>query len=69
MIADDGVTPILMDFGSTIKARIKIDTRSQALLQQVLFQDPYSCRVVSSSVGIGYRRGAEHYGIQGARAV
>ncbi|KAF4571529.1 putative PKS/NRPS-like protein biosynthetic cluster [Pleurotus pulmonarius] len=34
MIADDGVTPILMDFGSTIKARIKIDTRSQALLQQ-----------------------------------
>lgn len=35
MIADDGVTPILMDFGSTIKARINIDNRSQALLQQV----------------------------------
>ncbi|KAG2100467.1 protein kinase [Suillus discolor] len=34
MIADDGVTPILMDFGSTIKARIKIDSRSLALLQQ-----------------------------------
>lgn len=35
MIADDGVTPILMDFGSTITARIKIDSRSLALLQQV----------------------------------
>ncbi|KAH7884410.1 other/NAK protein kinase [Phlebopus sp. FC_14] len=34
MIADDGVTPILMDFGSTMRARIRIDTRSQALLQQ-----------------------------------
>lgn len=35
MIADDGVTPILMDFGSATKARIRIETRSQALLQQV----------------------------------
>ncbi|EGO25084.1 protein kinase [Serpula lacrymans var. lacrymans S7.9] len=34
MIADDGVTPILMDFGSTIRARINIENRSQALLQQ-----------------------------------
>lgn len=34
MIDDDGA-PILMDFGSTIKARIKVDTRSQALMQQV----------------------------------
>ncbi|KAF8071869.1 protein kinase [Lyophyllum atratum] len=34
MVADDGVTPILMDFGSTIKARIPIENRSQALLQQ-----------------------------------
>lgn len=38
MIADDGVTPILMDFGSTIKARINIENRSQALLQQVNLQ-------------------------------
>ncbi|PFH53042.1 hypothetical protein AMATHDRAFT_73591 [Amanita thiersii Skay4041] len=36
MIADDGVTPILMDFGSAVKARIKIDNRSQALYQQDL---------------------------------
>jgi serine/threonine kinase 16 len=35
MIADDGVTPILMDFGSTMKARIVVDNRSQALYQQV----------------------------------
>jgi serine/threonine kinase 16 len=35
MLADDGITPILMDFGSTIKARIPIENRSQALLQQV----------------------------------
>lgn len=34
MIADDG-SPILMDFGSAIKARIKIESRQQALLQQV----------------------------------
>ena len=40
MIADDGVTPILMDFGSAARARIHIENRSQALLQQViLFQD------------------------------
>ncbi|KAG1737277.1 protein kinase [Suillus lakei] len=34
MIADDGVMPILIDFGSTVKARIRIDNRSQALIQQ-----------------------------------
>jgi serine/threonine protein kinase len=34
MIADDGVTPILMDLGSCTKARITIENRSQALLQQ-----------------------------------
>ena len=34
MIADDG-KPVLMDFGSALKARIKIDTRQQALVQQV----------------------------------
>jgi serine/threonine kinase 16 len=34
MIADDGKTPILMDFGSAMKARVHIESRSQALLQQ-----------------------------------
>jgi serine/threonine kinase 16 len=34
MIDDDG-QPILMDFGSTIKARINVETRQQALIQQV----------------------------------
>ena len=34
MIADDGITPILMDLGSCIKARIPIENRSQALLHQ-----------------------------------
>ena len=33
MIADDG-TPILMDLGSCMKARIPIENRSQALSQQ-----------------------------------
>ncbi|OCF55668.1 NAK protein kinase [Kwoniella mangroviensis CBS 10435] len=33
MIADDG-SPVLMDFGSTIKARINVETRQQALLEQ-----------------------------------
>lgn len=37
MISDDG-TPILMDFGSTMKARIPIENRSQAMLQQVSCQ-------------------------------
>ncbi|KAJ3562949.1 hypothetical protein NP233_g9255 [Leucocoprinus birnbaumii] len=34
MIADDGITPILMDFGSTMKARVNVETRNEALLQQ-----------------------------------
>lgn len=34
MISDDG-TPVLMDFGSTTKARIPIENRTQALMQQV----------------------------------
>jgi len=29
-------TPVLMDFGSLVRARIKIQTRNQALLQQDL---------------------------------
>ena len=33
MISDEG-RPILMDFGSAMKARVKIENRSQALLQQ-----------------------------------
>jgi len=33
MIADDG-SPIVMDFGSTVKARVEIKNRSQALVQQ-----------------------------------
>lgn len=44
MIADDN-QPILMDFGSTVKARIKVENRSQALLQQV-----GNCRVMESSL-------------------
>ncbi|KIJ52504.1 hypothetical protein M422DRAFT_223049 [Sphaerobolus stellatus SS14] len=36
MLSDDGHTPILMDFGSTIKARIKVENRSQAVAQQDL---------------------------------
>lgn len=34
MIADDG-SAVLMDFGSCVKARVKVENRSQALLQQV----------------------------------
>ena len=34
MIADDGKTPILMDFGSTIKARVYIKTRRDAVAHQ-----------------------------------
>lgn len=34
MVADDGKTPILMDFGSTIKARVYIKTRKDAMAHQ-----------------------------------
>lgn len=34
MIADDGRSPILMDFGSTLPGRIPIPNRSVALTQQ-----------------------------------
>lgn len=36
LIADDGETPILMDFGSACPARIHIENRQQALAQQDL---------------------------------
>jgi serine/threonine kinase 16 len=36
MISDDGVQPILMDFGSAIPARVPIANRSVALTQQDL---------------------------------
>lgn len=51
MIADDGVTPILMDFGSTVKARIKVQTRNHALMQQV---DLFQPVLVSSDPSKGY---------------
>lgn len=34
MISDEG-QPILMDFGSCRKARVKVENRSMALLEQV----------------------------------
>lgn len=52
MIADDG-SPILMDFGSAIPARIKIETRSQALLQQVP-SFPCPIHVNTEWVALGY---------------
>ncbi|KAG9286470.1 hypothetical protein G9A89_014636 [Geosiphon pyriformis] len=36
LISDDGKTPILMDFGSLVRARIKINNRAEALTQQDL---------------------------------
>ncbi|KAI1299935.1 hypothetical protein EDD11_006355 [Mortierella claussenii] len=36
LIADDGQTPVLMDFGSMARARVKIQTRQQALYEQDL---------------------------------
>lgn len=65
MIADDG-SPILMDFGSTMKARIKIENRQQALLQQVLTT---SITIVASlnSLLSGYCCGAEYNGVSCSR--
>ncbi|EPQ27394.1 uncharacterized protein PFL1_04932 [Pseudozyma flocculosa PF-1] len=34
MISDDGRTPVLMDFGSTIKARVRITSRREAVAHQ-----------------------------------
>lgn len=36
MIADDGATPVLMDFGSTIKAHVPINSRREAVAHQDL---------------------------------
>jgi serine/threonine kinase 16 len=36
LIADDGKTPILMDFGSVARARVNITSRQQAIAQQDL---------------------------------
>ena len=36
MLADDNATPILMDFGSALPARIPVPDRRVALLQQDL---------------------------------
>ncbi|CAG8487740.1 10864_t:CDS:2 [Cetraspora pellucida] len=36
LMSDDMQTPVLMDFGSLIRARIKVDNRSNALVQQEL---------------------------------
>ncbi|KAF9086976.1 hypothetical protein BGX29_007829 [Mortierella sp. GBA35] len=36
LIADDGQTPVLMDFGSMARAQVKIQTRQQALFEQDL---------------------------------
>ena len=36
MVSDEG-QPILMDFGSCRKARVKVENRSMALLEQVRF--------------------------------
>jgi hypothetical protein len=41
MITDEG-TPIVMDFGSTVKARVEITNRSQALVQQACLS-PFYC--------------------------
>jgi hypothetical protein len=51
MIADDG-TPILMDFGSTVKARIPIETRAQALMQQVGPEDADSHSAYQRSLSL-----------------
>ena len=61
MIADDG-SPILMDFGSAIPARIKIETRSQALLQQVL---SFSCPIRANTERgpLGYCGRTQHDGV------
>ena len=67
MIADDRVTPILMDFGSAMKARVKIENRSQALLQQVNFPSRSEYRVLTHVVG--HCRRAKYHGLPGTRTV
>jgi serine/threonine kinase 16 len=63
MIADDG-TPILMDFGSTVKARIPIENRSQALMQQVRLRKCWLLFFMLTFVSqTGYRGGAKHDGL------
>lgn len=69
MVADDGVTPILMDFGSTVKARIDVQTRSQALYQQVSLLLPTTPPSTSSYLSTGPRSRTEHDGLPCSRAL
>jgi serine/threonine kinase 16 len=61
MVADDG-QPILMDFGSAVKARIPIQNRSQALLQQAshalqskIHSDPIVQDIAAEQSTMAYR--------------
>lgn len=33
-MADDGITPVLIDFGSMTRARVQVRTRQQAAIEQ-----------------------------------
>lgn len=67
MISDDG-SPILMDFGSTLKARIPIQNRSQALMQQVRLS-PLHVVLKLMSLHIGHSCRAKHNGLSRSRAI
>lgn len=51
MLADDGKTPILMDFGSAIPARIEIHNRQEALKQQVRYKKTQCAWVAYTVLG------------------
>lgn len=69
MIADDGATPILMDFGSAMKARVRIENRNQALLQQVSARFHVSPAQDQSGGSSGHCSGKEHDGVPRAGAL
>ena len=69
MISDDGKTPILMDFGSTMQARVHIENRSQALLQQVRIVFALFYFDLTWFFGIGHRSGTKYNGVSRSGAV
>lgn len=71
MLSDDG-TPVLMDFGSTIKARIHVENRNQALIQQVCSSMTSSYQMLKLKCfyhDVGPRCRAKHDALPGTRTV
>lgn len=66
LIADDGQTAVLMDFGSMCQARIHIENRQEALAQQVKSKrsdNKFDGKIITICFNAGYRCRALYYAL------